>query len=984
MPTLVFCTSFAQMPEVWNGRYLRWLNAIRTSELEYDRILIVDDGSPALPDWPEVVIETDGADERPKDFPTELVLYHFQKNLGRNAVFDFPGWYRSFAFAGRYARQNGFNKVIHVESDSYIIGTRVQDYFNNFEDGWAALWCPLYSGYPESAIQIMAGSAISRFAEIARTHPHESLIGKEFELQLPFDIVEKRFNGNRYGEYLSFVPGNAEYAVNVHENREDTYYWWLQPKKTTAKQTATRRNSKKNLPTSCGESAELVLNIHLINLDRSEGRLAEFRFRNPHLSNYHRFSAIDGATLDRDDLISRGMVAADLPYKDGTLACAMSHIALWEKAISTNSVVTVLEDDALLCEKFNEWTTDILKSLPRDWDFIQWGYVYDPLYVWVDLGFSKAKIEFYDRKNAEDALLKAKHRPLALRLSHSFGLQGYSVSPSGAKHLLEHCLPLRRRHIEFNGAGVQISDDGIDCVMNGIYDFMKAYICVPPLIIQNKTLKSDRIHTDKTLVSMNFPADQAALITTPGGYFDKTSAFQPVNQLDPVVPLVHGASQPRLQSAVDEPVLSLEVYIDAAKLARTRSKMADALRICEQAFKIHRGRSDLPPSHWHPLLFEYAIAGRHSPDPNMKISAISVADWLMLAPHNDPEIRQIARDSTHLVEAAREIFPSLKCIQVPVITEEGWFATNPSISQNEDKFFVSVRVLNFVDTGLGYFYTPGNLPFRSKNALIELDFSFNVISQSDILEPSDTPPIVADNFLGFEDLRLWVHEGELWCSSNVLQYDGEIRIATTRIKPINDGTYQMHELCLLKQHANHNKNWMPISNMSGVNFVQFDADILLLDASGHIIRKMSGCLPENYFHGGSQFIPWDNGSLGVIHEISTFGEQGIQNYAQRFIWIDHEGVPRRMSSRFVFERHAVELVGGLAIGRYADELLISFGVGGQECWIATLNSNEVIQSLWPIDKLLEPSQPLNASSGPCLAHRPKENKRNRPFLENVS
>ncbi len=228
MATLVFCTSFAQTPQVWDGRYLRWLNAIRTSELKYDRILIVDDGSPILPNWPDIFIEEDGADKSPKDFSTELVLYHFQKTLGRNSVFDFEGWYRSFAFAGKYAHQNGFDKVIHIESDSYLIGTRVRDYFNKFEEGWAALWCPLYSGYPESAIQVVAGSAIARFAEIERTHPHESLIGRQFELQFPFDIVERRFNGDRYGEYLPFIPGNAEYAVQVRENEEDAYYWWLQ------------------------------------------------------------------------------------------------------------------------------------------------------------------------------------------------------------------------------------------------------------------------------------------------------------------------------------------------------------------------------------------------------------------------------------------------------------------------------------------------------------------------------------------------------------------------------------------------------------------------------------------------------------------------------------------------------------------------------------------------------------------------------------
>ena len=226
--TLVFCTSFATTEDQWNGRYRRWLQAIQNSQLIYDSILIVDDGSPVLPVWPNMEIRTDVST---KCSSAELLIYHFREHLGRKAVFNFPGWYRSFAFAGRYAYANGFDKVIHVESDSFLISLRIQHHFNTLTSGWTALWCGLYQGYPESAIQVMAGDAVRRFAEIERTHPHEQLIGREFELQLPFDIVEKRFNGNRYGEYLPLVPGNAEYAVQTLDGQNDDYYWWLQSEK---------------------------------------------------------------------------------------------------------------------------------------------------------------------------------------------------------------------------------------------------------------------------------------------------------------------------------------------------------------------------------------------------------------------------------------------------------------------------------------------------------------------------------------------------------------------------------------------------------------------------------------------------------------------------------------------------------------------------------------------------------------------------------
>ena len=116
--TLIFCTAFASTPNAWESRYRRWLRAIRSSQLEYDSILIVDDGSPVLPEWTDIAIGTGEIDQLPAE---KILLYHFEEHLGRKAIFDFPGWYRSFTFAGRYAHAHGFEKVVHIESDAFLI-----------------------------------------------------------------------------------------------------------------------------------------------------------------------------------------------------------------------------------------------------------------------------------------------------------------------------------------------------------------------------------------------------------------------------------------------------------------------------------------------------------------------------------------------------------------------------------------------------------------------------------------------------------------------------------------------------------------------------------------------------------------------------------------------------------------------------------------------------------------------------------------------
>ena len=238
--------------------------------------------------------------------------------------------------------------------------------------------------------------------------------------------------------------------------------------------------------------------IHLINLDRSTDRLATFKERNHHLENISRVSGTDGARLDRAELIGAGIIADDLLYLPGALGCALSHVGLWEKAASEDRVITIFEDDVFCSPAFTKESVRLVSSLPKDWDVMVWGFNFDPAFIWVDLGFSKAKLEFYRRRKPRDyqEFQAGRLSPSAVRLAHSFGTIAYSVSPKGARTLLKHCIPLRKRFIPFPGTNVVVKDEGIDMAMSGIYEKMQAFICIPPLVIHDQEQPSDRMTTD--------------------------------------------------------------------------------------------------------------------------------------------------------------------------------------------------------------------------------------------------------------------------------------------------------------------------------------------------------------------------------------------------------------------------------------------------------------------------------------------------------
>ncbi|WP_027145228.1 glycosyltransferase family 2 protein [Mesorhizobium sp. WSM3626] len=239
--------------------------------------------------------------------------------------------------------------------------------------------------------------------------------------------------------------------------------------------------------------------IHLINLDRSVERWSRYQSNNWHLMhNTVRVSAVDGTSLDRGALVEEGLITSDCPYPPGTLGCALSHINLWKLSDTENKTITIFEDDARSSFRFIDESTNIISNAPNNWDIIQWGYLTDPFFLWLDFGFSKAKLDFYDRRYTNRTALfqSEKFARSLIKVEHSFGLQAYTITPRGARILLEKCLPLRSRLIPFPGTAVVLNDTGIDCAMCAAYGSMQAFLCIPPLVVHDDDEASDRTDAD--------------------------------------------------------------------------------------------------------------------------------------------------------------------------------------------------------------------------------------------------------------------------------------------------------------------------------------------------------------------------------------------------------------------------------------------------------------------------------------------------------
>jgi glycosyl transferase family 25 len=228
------------------------------------------------------------------------------------------------------------------------------------------------------------------------------------------------------------------------------------------------------------------MQVHLINLDRSVDRLAEFRRVNAHLGSVERVAAVDGGSVDRQRLVDAGTLAPDLAYTPGAIGCALSHIGLWRMAMDRRQPLTVAEDDAIFHLQFDILAASVIATLPMDWDLVLWGWNFDSILAFDLLPGISPCVARFNQDQLRNATAKFQLRalgPKAYRLLRAFGSVCYSVSPAGANKLLAHSLPIRPLAVAFPTVDPAFPNRGIDIVMNAAYSSIAAFVSFPPLVV---------------------------------------------------------------------------------------------------------------------------------------------------------------------------------------------------------------------------------------------------------------------------------------------------------------------------------------------------------------------------------------------------------------------------------------------------------------------------------------------------------------------
>ncbi|WP_257127837.1 glycosyltransferase family 25 protein [Burkholderia sp. MSMB2157WGS] len=237
--------------------------------------------------------------------------------------------------------------------------------------------------------------------------------------------------------------------------------------------------------------------VSVISLTDGRSRRASFRADNPEL-DVEFVDAVDGAALSDDDIANSGLFAPGLPYSRGAYGIAMTTHRLWTEIAAGDELVTIAEDDAIFRPDFHEVTEQFLQANAGCYDFIAWGYNFDSILrgsifnsrTPVTMRFDETALA-----RSVDAFRSDRSAVLVMNLLEFYGICAYTVSPAGARFLLDRCFPLKPEVLFSYGLDRPISNFGIDVAMNKCYGDMRSVASFPPLAITMNDRRTSTIQT---------------------------------------------------------------------------------------------------------------------------------------------------------------------------------------------------------------------------------------------------------------------------------------------------------------------------------------------------------------------------------------------------------------------------------------------------------------------------------------------------------
>lgn len=178
------------------ARTIKWLIYYQKlkGNLSFEDIFLSDDGSS---DSSRAALSTTASGF--------VVLSHPKLSRQGSVSCDYPWCWRAL-FDMRSLIEFGFEKIIMIDTDTFVLTQRMVNYLNALRSGWTSFHLQKYD-FPSAELHILCEDAFPRFLEYTKGD-FMALNGKLMERELPFTKVVREFVFDRYGE--TRTPQTAE------------------------------------------------------------------------------------------------------------------------------------------------------------------------------------------------------------------------------------------------------------------------------------------------------------------------------------------------------------------------------------------------------------------------------------------------------------------------------------------------------------------------------------------------------------------------------------------------------------------------------------------------------------------------------------------------------------------------------------------------------------------------------------------------------
>ena len=280
---------------------------------------------------------------------------------------------------------------------------------------------------------------------------------------------------------------------------------------------------------------------------------------------------------------------------------------------------------------------------------------------------------------------------------------------------------------------------------------------------------------------------------------------------------------------------------------------------------------------------------------------------------------------------------------------------NPSIQKTEDGYVVLLRTVNY---GIGpesySLLNPKEKFFNSKNFLLKLSKDFSILSSKEIIDTTNRKRISVIGITGLEDCRLFSLDSKKnpqYCTCTTVDTDPSGVPETSLLYfTEKETTIDVEKVVPLhrKDPMRWEKNWLPFMEGRKMHVVySYDPfTIYAIDPETGNTQEVIKYTPEgnfSNFRGSAGPIPFDEGYLIIVHEVSRFSSWQRKNYLHRFIYLNKDFKVCKISPPFTLCHLGIEFCCGMTLDHDNEHVILGFGVEDQEAYlglvkIATIQS----------------------------------------------